>query len=84
MYSDWVCIAVGFRSGDVGFYTEQGQLLLSEKLEDSPVLSIKCYTGRYGNESDELSVVYGKAICRLASSNLLQLLCYARVQLARG
>ncbi|MBN3324848.1 RBGPR protein, partial [Atractosteus spatula] len=41
---DWTCIVVGFTSGYVRFYTENGVLLLAQLLNEDPVLQLKCRT----------------------------------------
>uniref|UniRef100_A0A4W4H5S8 RAB3 GTPase activating protein subunit 2 (non-catalytic) n=1 Tax=Electrophorus electricus TaxID=8005 RepID=A0A4W4H5S8_ELEEL len=41
---DWTCIVVGFSSGYVRFYTENGVLLLAQLLNEDPVLRLKCRT----------------------------------------
>ncbi|KAH7939690.1 hypothetical protein HPB52_016086 [Rhipicephalus sanguineus] len=38
---DWTCIVVGFKSGYVHMYTEDGRLLLNQILHEEPVLSLK-------------------------------------------
>ncbi|XP_077284837.1 rab3 GTPase activating protein [Arctopsyche grandis] len=82
--SDWLCIIVGFSTGEVGFYTDQGQLLILEKLDDSPVLQLKCHTGQHSSDTDEVYVIFSESICCLAATSLLQTLRYARVQLAKA
>ncbi|KAG7470373.1 hypothetical protein JOB18_035577, partial [Solea senegalensis] len=41
---DWTCVVVGFTSGYVRFYTENGVLLLAQLLHEDPVLRLKCRT----------------------------------------
>lgn len=81
---DWYCIIVGFKNGTVGFYTNTGHLLLSEKLDDRPVTKITCHTGTYGTLPDDIYVLFQNCECIIPGSSLFQTLRYAKTQLARG
>jgi hypothetical protein len=40
----WPCVAIGYESGHVTFYAEDGVALLNQKLHEGAVVSIKCRT----------------------------------------
>ncbi|XP_037580983.1 rab3 GTPase-activating protein non-catalytic subunit isoform X2 [Dermacentor silvarum] len=87
---DWTCIVVGFKSGYVHMYTEDGRLLLNQLLHEEPVLSLKCQTyvprrfSGFGEQQDEVRVTYPHAIVCLEGFGLFQTLRACRNQLARG
>nr|XP_054933764.1 rab3 GTPase-activating protein non-catalytic subunit-like isoform X2 [Dermacentor andersoni] len=87
---DWTCIVVGFKSGHVHMYTEDGRLLLNQLLHEEPVLSLKCQTyvarrfSGFGEQQDEVRVTYPHAIVCLEGFGLFQTLRACRNQLARG
>lgn len=87
--ADWTCIAVGFSSGAVRFYTEKGSLLHSEVFHEEPVLRLKCqsyqpmYSSVLGNQSDELFVIYPGVVCCIQGFVLCNTIKACRNQLAR-
>ncbi|KAL1121962.1 hypothetical protein AAG570_003370, partial [Ranatra chinensis] len=88
--ADWTCIAVGFSSGAIRFYTETGSLLVSEVLHDGPIVSIKCQCfqpARFASDPqqmEELYVVYPYVVCCVRGFSLCNTLKACRNQLARG
>ncbi|CAH1407132.1 unnamed protein product [Nezara viridula] len=87
--ADWTCIAVGFSSGAVRFYTEKGSLLHSEVFHEEPVLRLKCqsyqpmYSSVLGTQSDELFVIYPGIVCCIQGFVLCNTIKACRNQLAR-
>ncbi|XP_014277856.1 rab3 GTPase-activating protein non-catalytic subunit [Halyomorpha halys] len=87
--ADWTCIAVGFSSGAVRFYTEKGSLLHSEVFHEEPVLRLKCqtyqpmYSSVLGTQSDELFVIYPGVVCCIQGFVLCNTIKACRNQLAR-
>ncbi|XP_077493828.1 rab3 GTPase activating protein isoform X4 [Amblyomma americanum] len=87
---DWTCIIVGFKSGYIHMYTEDGRLLLNQILHEEPVLSLKCQTyvprrfSGFGEQQDEVRVTYPRAVVCLEGFGLFQTLRACRNQLARG
>ncbi|CAB3223598.1 unnamed protein product [Arctia plantaginis] len=80
---DWFCIIVGFKNGNVGFYTNTGHLLLLEKLDDKPVMKISCHTGTYGTLPDDVHILFQTCECIISGSSLFQVLRSAKAQLAK-
>ncbi|RVE41337.1 hypothetical protein evm_014014 [Chilo suppressalis] len=80
---DWFCIIVGFKNGNVAFYTDTGHLLLSEKLDDKPVMKITCHTGTYGTLPDDIHILFQTSQCIISGSTLFQTLRNAKSQLAK-
>ncbi|KAI4883030.1 hypothetical protein NFI96_012495 [Prochilodus magdalenae] len=87
---DWTCIVVGFSSGYVRFYTENGVLLLAQLLNEDPVLRLKCRTYEIPRhpgvteQHEELSILYPTALVTIDGFSLFQSLRACRNQVARG
>ncbi|XP_015117604.1 rab3 GTPase-activating protein non-catalytic subunit [Diachasma alloeum] len=87
---DWTCIAVGFSTGFIRFYTEFGALLLEEQLHNENLISIKCQsltslTSHAGDTSltEEIHVLYTTAISILPGFPLFSTLRARRNHLAQ-
>ncbi|KAG7206612.1 hypothetical protein KM043_000293 [Ampulex compressa] len=86
---DWTCIAIGFNTGFVRFYTKTGALLLGEQLHNESVIGLKCRSLRAARHSgdvgscEELHVIYGGAVCTLQGFPLFSTLRACRNHLAR-
>ncbi|KAF7253218.1 Rab3 GTPase-activating protein non-catalytic subunit [Varanus komodoensis] len=87
---DWTCIVVGFTSGYVRFYTENGVLLLAQLLNEDPVLQLKCRTYEIPRhpgvteQNEELSILYPSAVVTIDGFSLFQSLRACRNQVARA
>ncbi|XP_056446466.1 rab3 GTPase-activating protein non-catalytic subunit isoform X2 [Gadus chalcogrammus] len=87
---DWTCVVVGFSSGYVRFYTEYGVLLLSQLLNEDPVLRLKCRTYEIPRhpgvteQHEELSILYPAALVTIDGFSLYQSLRACRNQVARA
>ncbi|KAJ3613339.1 hypothetical protein NHX12_019589 [Muraenolepis orangiensis] len=87
---DWTCVVVGFTSGYVRFYTENGVLLLSQLLNEDPVLRLKCRTYEMPRhpgvteQHEELSILYPAALVTIDGFSLFQSLRACRNQVARA
>lgn len=88
---DWTCVIVGFSSGHVAMYTENGLLLLSQLFEEGAVLSIKCRTNSSSkgaslvqDMSEELVFLYPRAITSIDGFSLCQTLRGCRSQVAKA
>lgn len=88
---DWICIALGFESGNVRFYTDNGQLLFQEQIHYERVCGIKCQSQHSPRpdinsmlQPEEVYVQYPNTICVIAGSNLFSTLRNCRSQLAIG
>uniref|UniRef100_A0A4W3KEE8 RAB3 GTPase activating protein subunit 2 (non-catalytic) n=1 Tax=Callorhinchus milii TaxID=7868 RepID=A0A4W3KEE8_CALMI len=87
---DWTCIIVGFTSGYVRFYTENGVLLLAQILNEDPVLQLKCRTYEIPRhpgvteQHEELSILYPTALVTIDGFSLFQSLRACRNQVARA
>ncbi|XP_065332946.1 rab3 GTPase-activating protein non-catalytic subunit [Cloeon dipterum] len=87
--TEWTCIAVGFSSGFVRFYTEDRKLLAEQEFEKEPVLYLKCQSFKRAAHSsaqeqpEELYVVYSGSVVTLPGFSLFQTLRGCRNQLAR-
>ncbi|XP_067844977.1 rab3 GTPase-activating protein non-catalytic subunit isoform X2 [Heptranchias perlo] len=87
---DWTCIIVGFTSGYVRFYTENGVLLLAQLLNEDPVLQLKCRTYEIPRhpgvteQHEELSILYPAALVTIDGFSLFQSLRACRNQVARA
>ncbi|XP_034944441.1 rab3 GTPase-activating protein non-catalytic subunit [Chelonus insularis] len=86
---DWTCIAVGFSSGLLRFYTETGSLLLEEQLHNESILGIKFqsfsspkHVGDTGL-AEEFYVIYEKCLCIFPGFPLFSTLRAYRNHLAR-
>ncbi|CAG9785571.1 unnamed protein product [Diatraea saccharalis] len=80
---DWFCVIVGFKNGNIAFYTDTGHLLLSEKLDEKPVMKVSCHTGTYGTLPDDIHVLFQTCQCIISGSSLFQTLRNAKSQLAK-
>ncbi|XP_056914815.1 rab3 GTPase-activating protein non-catalytic subunit isoform X2 [Takifugu flavidus] len=87
---DWTCVVVGFTTGYVRFYTENGVLLLSQLLQEDPVLRLKCRTYEIPlhpgitEQHEELSILYPTALVTIDGFSLFQSLRACRNQVARA
>ncbi|KAK0058459.1 rab3 GTPase-activating protein non-catalytic subunit [Biomphalaria pfeifferi] len=87
---DWTCIIVGFSSGFVRMYTQNGVLLLSQLLHMEKVERLKCRTyspPRFlglSETHDELLIMYTKSIVSLDGFSLVQSLRACCNQVARA
>ncbi|KAF3823111.1 hypothetical protein GH733_010547 [Mirounga leonina] len=87
---DWTCIVVGFTSGYVRFYTENGVLLLAQLLNEDPALQLKCRTSEIPRhpgvteQNEELSILYPGAIVTIDGFSLFQSLRACRNQVAKA
>ncbi|XP_067335261.1 rab3 GTPase-activating protein non-catalytic subunit-like isoform X2 [Channa argus] len=87
---DWTCVVVGFSSGYVRFYTENGVLLLAQLLHEDPVLRLKCRTYEIprhpgvSEQHEELSILYPAALVTIDGFSLFQSLRACRNQVARA
>uniref|UniRef100_A0A673CNH2 RAB3 GTPase activating protein subunit 2 (non-catalytic) n=1 Tax=Sphaeramia orbicularis TaxID=375764 RepID=A0A673CNH2_9TELE len=87
---DWTCVVVGFTSGYVRFYTENGVLLLAQLLHEDPVLRLKCRTYEIPRhpgvteQHEELSILYPASLVTIDGFSLFQSLRACRNQVARA
>ncbi|XP_055879124.1 rab3 GTPase-activating protein non-catalytic subunit-like isoform X1 [Biomphalaria glabrata] len=87
---DWTCIIVGFSSGFVRMYTQNGVLLLSQLLHMEKVERLKCRTyspPRFlglSETHDELLIMYTKSIVSIDGFSLVQSLRACCNQVARA
>ncbi|XP_064490001.1 rab3 GTPase-activating protein non-catalytic subunit-like [Ornithodoros turicata] len=87
---DWTCIIVGFKSGNIQIYTDDGRPLLTQLLHEEPVLNLKCRTyepprfSGFSEQPDELYVIYPQAVVCVEGFGLFQTLRACRNQLARA
>ncbi|XP_064085104.1 rab3 GTPase-activating protein non-catalytic subunit-like [Macrobrachium nipponense] len=88
---DWTCIIVGFTSGHVAMYTENGLILLSQLFEEGSVISLKCRTLPSGSAatlvqdmSEELIILYPRSITTIDGFSLFQTLRGCRNQVAKA
>ncbi|KAM7050108.1 rab3 GTPase-activating protein non-catalytic subunit [Molossus nigricans] len=87
---DWTCIVLGFTSGSVRFYTENGVLLLAQLLNEDSVLQLKCRTYEIPRhpcvteQNEELSILYPAAIVTIDGFSLFQSLRACRNQVAKA
>ncbi|KAG8240001.1 hypothetical protein J437_LFUL018219 [Ladona fulva] len=87
---DWTCVVVGFTSGQVRFYTENGSLMVSELFHEEPVVSLKCHSYRPSSfpgeveYCEEFIITYLSAVVHLDGFALFQTLRGCRSHLARG
>ena len=78
---EWTCIMVGFSSGNIRVYTENGTLLLTQMFHDTSVLQIKCRTYEipkyigWISQPEEVEILYNNnvLIC-IDGANLFQFL----------
>ncbi|XP_061551425.1 rab3 GTPase-activating protein non-catalytic subunit isoform X2 [Phycodurus eques] len=87
---DWTCVVVGFTSGHVRFYTENGVLLLAQLLHEDQVLRLKCRTYEIPRhpgvteQHEEISILYPAALVTIDGFSLFQSLRACRNQVARA
>ncbi|XP_010766356.1 rab3 GTPase-activating protein non-catalytic subunit isoform X2 [Notothenia coriiceps] len=87
---DWTCVVVGFTSGYVRFYTENGVLLLAQLLHEDPVLRLKCRTYEIPRhpgvteQHEELSILYPASMVTIDGFSLFQSLRACKNQVARA
>ncbi|KAF6207523.1 hypothetical protein GE061_015969 [Apolygus lucorum] len=87
--ADWTAVAVGFSTGAIRFYTDNGRLLLSELLHEEPVKNIKCQSSQpnsnphVASQGDELHLGYNTVVCSIQGFALCNSLKLCRNQLAR-
>lgn len=88
---DWTCIIVGFTSGNVAMYTENGLVLLSQLFEEEAVLSLTCrtlYSGCNGllapDLTEELVILYPRSVTTIDGFSLFQTLRGCRNQVAKA
>ncbi|KYN05982.1 Rab3 GTPase-activating protein non-catalytic subunit [Cyphomyrmex costatus] len=86
---DWTCIAVGYNTGFVRFYTETGALLLEEQIHNESVVGIKCqsfclskHAGDAGS-NEEVYILYNSGVCILQGFLLFSTLRACRNHLAK-
>ncbi|XP_071637599.1 rab3 GTPase-activating protein non-catalytic subunit isoform X3 [Temnothorax longispinosus] len=86
---DWTCIAVGYNTGFVRFYTETGALLFGEQIHNESILGIKCqsfclpkHAGDAGS-SEEVYILYNSGVCILQGFPLFSTLRACRNHLAK-
>ncbi|XP_014472926.1 PREDICTED: rab3 GTPase-activating protein non-catalytic subunit isoform X1 [Dinoponera quadriceps] len=85
---DWTCIAVGYNTGFVRFYTETGAMLLGEQIHNESILGIKCQSFcsvKHGDAgySEEIYIFYNSGVCILQGFPLFSTLRACRNHLAR-
>ncbi|KAF3844617.1 hypothetical protein F7725_007780 [Dissostichus mawsoni] len=87
---DWTCVVVGFNTGYVRFYTENGVLLLAQLLHEDPVLRLKCRTYEIPRhpgvteQHEELSILYPASMVTIDGFSLFQSLRACKNQVARA
>uniref|UniRef100_T1IPV9 Rab3-GAP regulatory subunit N-terminal domain-containing protein n=1 Tax=Strigamia maritima TaxID=126957 RepID=T1IPV9_STRMM len=87
---DWTCVIVGFSSGHVRMYTETGVQLFSQLFHEGTVTKIKCQTyepprhTKDPEHSEELFIIYPRAIVTIDGFSLIQTLRACRNQVARA
>ncbi|XP_077997216.1 rab3 GTPase-activating protein non-catalytic subunit-like [Glandiceps talaboti] len=87
---DWTCIMIGFSSGYIRMYTENGCLLISQLLHEEPVLRLKCRTYELprhpgvAEQMEELTILYPTVVVTIDGFSLFQSLRACRNQLARA
>nr|CAB3265375.1 rab3 GTPase-activating protein non-catalytic subunit [Phallusia mammillata] len=84
---DWVCIIIGFKSGKINFYTENGLCLMSHEFHQTPAVDIQCNTdlqfqleNRPTSESSELNILYEDVIVVINGHTLFQELRVCRTK----
>ncbi|XP_035204610.1 rab3 GTPase-activating protein non-catalytic subunit-like [Stegodyphus dumicola] len=87
---DWTCIIVGFSSGYIRIYTENADLLLSQRLHEEPIGHLRCKThvphhfSNYTDQPDELVIAFSTVVVIIDGFGLFQTLRACRNQLARA
>lgn len=67
-YIDWVCIIIGVDSGNLLFFSDQGNQFYEKHFLNEPVLGIKAHS------SDELYVSYSTCIIEIPLNSLIPIL----------
>ncbi|XP_025425417.1 rab3 GTPase-activating protein non-catalytic subunit isoform X2 [Sipha flava] len=87
---DWFCIAIGFSSGFVKFYTEDGDLLLSQLFHNSAVMKLRCQSHQPAKlnpptveQPEEIAILYSTVICTIVGTVFINSLRSCKNQLAR-
>lgn len=82
---------IGFDSGYVRFYTENGELLFEEQFHNENITSIKCQSQHNPRPDlspelhpEELYIHYQSNVCLVSGQQLFENLKNLRSQLARG
>lgn len=85
---EWTCIAIGYESGYLRFYTENCSLLLEEQLHNECIVSIKCQSQHsprpdinFELKPEEIYVQYINCICIINGPNLFGILNNYKKQL---
>lgn len=88
---DWTCIIIGYESGYVRFYTENGTLLLEEQLHSESVIGIKCQSQHsprpdinFELKPEEIYIQYNSCVCILNGANLFPILRNCRQHLKQS
>ncbi|XP_030750579.1 rab3 GTPase-activating protein regulatory subunit [Sitophilus oryzae] len=88
---DWTCIAVGFDSGFVRFYTDNGHFLFEEQFHNEDIISIKCQSQHSPRPDicpelfiEEIYVHYQSNVCVINGQQLCNNLRECRAQLAKA
>ncbi|XP_018329568.1 rab3 GTPase-activating protein regulatory subunit [Agrilus planipennis] len=89
--TEWTCIAVGFQSGRIRFYTEDSKLLLCEQFNTDNVCSIKCQSQHSPRPDinpdlriEEVYIQYPSNVCVVSGNHLFGILRNHRSQLIGG
>ena len=89
--ADWICIALGFESGYVRFYTDDCTLLLEQKLHDERVVSLRCQSQHSPRpdisaelKNEEIYVHYPTNVCILNGASFFNGLRRCRENLTKS
>ncbi|XP_022162830.1 rab3 GTPase-activating protein non-catalytic subunit isoform X1 [Myzus persicae] len=87
---EWFCIAIGFSNGFVKFYTEDGDLLLSQLFHNSAVLKLRCQSHQPAKinpptveQPEEIAILYSKVMCTVVGTIFINSLRSCKNQLAK-
>uniref|UniRef100_A0A2S2P4L9 Rab3 GTPase-activating protein non-catalytic subunit n=1 Tax=Schizaphis graminum TaxID=13262 RepID=A0A2S2P4L9_SCHGA len=87
---DWFCIAIGFSSGFVKFYTEDGDLLLSQLFHNSAVLKLRCQSHQPAKinpptveQPEEIAILYSEVMCTVDGTIFINSLRSCKNQLVK-
>ncbi|XP_050425334.1 rab3 GTPase-activating protein non-catalytic subunit [Adelges cooleyi] len=87
---EWFCIVVGFSSGNVKFYNEDGEILFSQTFYNGSVLKIRCQSHQPAKNNpptieqpEELSILYCDVICTIDGTLLVNCLRSCKNQMAK-
>lgn len=87
---DWTCVVVGFSSGYVRIYTENGMLLINQIFCEEPVVHLKCTTyapprnNREGERAEEICILYSQSLVLIDGFSFYQALKACKNQAARA